>query len=44
MKKLLLAGLALMSLGIGIASAQEVTGNAYNHLPSPAYTYSVAGG
>ncbi|HTW72292.1 MAG TPA: hypothetical protein VME47_20585 [Acetobacteraceae bacterium] len=44
MKKLMLAALAAMTLSVGVASAQELINNVNNHLPSPEYSYSVAGG
>ena len=48
MKKMILAGLTVVTLGIGqsmgVASAQEVFNNVGNQLPSPAFTYSVPNG
>ena len=41
MKKIVLAALAALSLSAGIASANVLT---QNQLPSPALTYSTAGG
>jgi hypothetical protein len=44
MKKLVLAAVATLALGMGAASAQEAINNVGNHLPSPAFTYSPANG
>ena len=44
MKKLMIAALAALSLGMGVASAQTLTGYGTNHLPSPANTYFPANG
>jgi hypothetical protein len=44
MRNLVLAAVATLALGMGVASAQEVINNVGNHLPSPAYSFSVAGG
>jgi hypothetical protein len=46
MKKIVLAAVAAMSLGIGAASAAPAQnhGNGFERLPSPAYTYSPGNG
>lgn len=46
MKKFVLAAVAALTLGMGVASAAQVQqqGNGFNRLPSPEYTYSTAGG
>jgi hypothetical protein len=43
MKKFVLAALAAITLGMGVASAQ-VLDNGQNRLPSPAFTYSPTNG
>ena len=35
---------AALTLGMGVASAQNLSGYGTNYLPSPPYTYSQAGG
>lgn len=45
MKKFVLATVAALTLGMGVAAAAQVQqGNGFNRLPSPEYTYSTAGG
>lgn len=44
MKKIVLAAVAALTLGMGVASAQSLSDFGTNHLPSPAYTYNVVGG
>jgi hypothetical protein len=41
MKKFVLAAVAALTLGTGVASANVLS---HNQLPSPQYTYSQAGG
>lgn len=44
MKKFVLAAVAALTLGMGVASAAQVQHNGFNRLPSPEYSYSQAGG
>jgi hypothetical protein len=45
MKKIVLAAVAAMSLGMGVASAAPVQhNNGWGHLPSAEYTYSLGNG
>ena len=44
MKKFVLAAVAALALGMGVASAQNLNGFGTNHLPSPAQTYSPVNG
>jgi hypothetical protein len=45
MKKFVLAAVAALTFGMGVAAAAQVQhGNGFNRLPSPEYSYSQAGG
>ena len=44
MKKLALAAVAAMTLGMGVASAAQIQHNGWSRLPSSEYTYNTAGG
>jgi hypothetical protein len=43
-KTFALAAVAILGLGMGVASTREALNNANDHLPSPACTHSPANG
>ena len=44
MKRLMLADVAALTLGMGVASAQNLSGYGTDRLPLPVGTHSVGGG